>query len=131
MSVLEKTIYGSDYFYIQYRDTSGKKRAFYVGKAKDLDIERKKRAVLAAYHLASVENRFKKWFTGFPKLDWPVRPEWLEKAKEGDITEEDRRRVVSLAYGILDLFHEDICQHKDGEECVVRKARNKIEQWTL
>jgi hypothetical protein len=131
MSVLEKSIYGSDYFYIQYRDTSGKKRAFYVGKAKEPNIERKKRAVLAAYHLAFVEDRLKKWFSGIFTSKWPVRPEWLEKAREGGITDEDRRRAVTLAYGILHLFHEDICQHKNEEECIVRKARDQIRRWTL
>ena len=132
MSVLVKEISGADYLYAQFRDRKGKNRSLYLGRAATEEAQRKSRAVYGAYQVALIEDRWKKWYARKEHKEWPVRTEWLEKARDGKVTDEDRKRTVTLAWCILDQFHKDICQHEDGKEpCVVKLARDQIHPWTL
>jgi hypothetical protein len=85
-------------------------------------------AVWAGYQAALVENRMKRWATG-REWAWSVRGEWLERVRDGRITNDDRERPLLLAYLIIGLFHAEVCQHSTGDrKCVLERAKQILDK---
>ena len=122
MSLLEKRIAGKLYLYLQYRDEDGRNRTLYIGSPDDPLAKDKGKALWGAYQMALIEDRFKKWVFRREDLEWSIRSDWLERARDAKLSGKDRERVVTLAYGILDTFHNDICRHQSQKEAKICPA---------
>jgi len=100
------------------------------------ETEKKAYATYAAYKTALIEQQLKRWITttqleGWPERGFRISRSCLERAKKGEITEADRKRAVWLAWSLLNLFHEDVCQHRDhSETSTVKAARDTLKPFT-
>jgi hypothetical protein len=131
MSLLEKQISGGKYLYFQYRDRDGN-RSIYLGLKNKNETESRAKALWGAYQIAMIEDRFKKWVAGSEKVEWPIRSDWLERAKAGAVTDKDRLRIIVLAYSMLYQFHEDVCRHvsdAETEQCPTKLAMKSLKTY--